>query len=436
MKSRISELTVFLAAALLAASVSAAPTAAEVEARKRAQALEHLAKKNDTAVNALRRKVEDTWNWHNAKKAKDFAEVTSNVNEIVRLVTLKEGAARAMTVADAKLLLARAYARPVNLRLLEQAKKSYADAIAAAPEADKAKVRAELADYLADAGQAPKPPAAAKAKPPVSDQKALREWYANQTADRPSWSRGAFDALAPEECLDYKLKACDDAMAELSDPAARAWFRDRKASLLVGACKWSEAEAIYLEKLAEIKDPLSTSRMSAYCVLADFYARRAARYYEKPDRALSMKSISFWEEALRIDPKNTGNMRPIVTQAFLLEDWDLAKKWLDKMVAARGGKTDEFIAACYGDVAYYAGDYAAAVEWYEKHPKLVDPPQRVRIPNVHQRHTGALFALGRYEDCLKSIDKCPNFWSFKDTNAYYRRVLKAKIEAQKAASGK
>ena len=39
---------------------------------------------------------------------------------------------------------------------------------------------------------------------------------------------------------------------------------------------------------------------------------------------------------------------------------------------------------------------------------------------------------GRYEECLKALDGCPNFMSFKDANKLYRRILKEKIAAKAA----
>ncbi len=416
---------------IVALAAVAAVAAPDKDAQKKEQELKRLTQQNNQKVQQLQRAVSGTFN--ETRKPKDFVAIASNVNEIVKLASLKEGAANCTTPAKAKLLLAQAYAKPVNLRYLEQAKKLYAEALAAAAEDDKAKIQSELDAYLVSAGQKEAPEAsAAEPKPPATDPKALRAWYERRTGQRYWWehSRGV-DVLAPEEGLDFKLKACDEAMAAFTDPGVRAWFRDRKASILLSMCKWREVEAIYLEELAGIKDPLSRARCNMYDKLAKLYVARAARYYEMPNRELTMKAVWYWEEAVRVEPKNTGWMRPIVERAFMLDDWELAKTWLDKMVAARDGKPDEFIAACYGDVAYHAGDYAKAVEWYETFKNLPETPQRVRIPNVHQRHTGALFALGRYEDCLKSLEKCPNFWSFKDTNAYYKRILKAKIEAQK-----
>ena len=108
--------------ATLASTTVAAPSAADQEAKKRAQAIAQLVKKNNQTVATLRRSVESTWNWHNAKKAKDFGMVSSNVTEILRLISLKEGAADCMTRGDVLTLKAKAYAEPLNLRLYAEAK--------------------------------------------------------------------------------------------------------------------------------------------------------------------------------------------------------------------------------------------------------------------------------------------------------------------------
>lgn len=450
-------------AVTLASTAVAAPTAAEQEAKKRAQAIAQLVKKNNQAVAALRRPIESTWNWNNAKKAKDFGMISSNVTEILRLVSLKEGAADCMTRGDVLALKAKAYAEPLNLRLYAETKAAYEEAAKAQEDADrKAKVAFAAAKYLFLAGQEPveaceKAMVAAYNTPGLKpetklallkegvpgldyhtegrkvaeaskDQKVLNAYYQREVSG-PSWNdRKPRDPLDPAYCADGMFKTCDEAIAKL-EPKYRDWFENRKLDLLREMSRWDEVEKVLTGRLAAITNATDRRRVQVYGQLAELYVAKSARYYQKPDEALTRKAIGFWEEGLKLDPQNGGFFRKIVERAMLIDDWKLAEAKLDALTKImKDQKPDAWMTAVYGDIAYYRGDYEKAVEWYKTFDKFPDAPTVVRIPNSHQRFAGALYATGRYEECLKAIDQCPNFWSFKDTNNQYRKILKAKIE--------
>ena len=450
-------------AVTLASTAVAAPTAAEQEAKKRAQEIAQLVKKNNQAVAALKRPIESTWNWNNAKKAKDFGMISSNVTEMLRLVALKEGAADCMTRGDVLALKAKAYAEPLNLRLYAEAKAAYEEAAKAQEDADrKAKVAFEAAKYLFLAGQEPveaceKAMVAAYNTPGLKpetklamlkegvpgldyhtegrkvaeaskDQKVLNAYYQREVSG-PSWDdRKPRDPLDPAYCADGMFKTCDEAIAKL-EPKYRDWFENRKLDLLREMSRWDEVEKVLTGRLAAITNATDRWRVPVYGQLAELYVAKSARYYQKPDEALTRKAIGFWEEGLKLDPQNGGFFRKIVERAMLIDDWKLAEAKLDALTKImKDQKPDVWMAAVYGDIAYYRGDYEKAVEWYKTFDKFPDGPTLVRIPNSHQRFAGALYATGRYEECLKAIDQCPNFWSFKDTNNQYRKILKAKIE--------
>jgi len=98
------------------------------------------------------------------------------------------------------------------------------------------------------------------------------------------------------------------------------------------------------------------------------------------------------------------------------------------MLRLTKGKPDAWLGVRIADAYFETGDYQAAVSWYEKYPNFKPCDG---FPNSYQRYAGALYALGRYEDCLKIVDKLPSVGTFKDTNAYYRHVLEEKIAAAK-----
>jgi len=258
----------------------------------------------------------------------------------------------------------------------------------------------------------------------------MRRWYLKEA--NGSLQRRDDDPLDPRNGAEYKLKACDEAIAKF-EPKYHGEFLACKVRLLKATSRWDDAEKVLMGRLFAITNALDGRRIHVYCDLASLYAERAERYYMKPDRTLALKAIGFWESAFRLSPNNGDILAKIVNEAIALEDLDLAEKTLDRMTAVRRDrKPDSWMAAVYGDIAYMRGDYEKAVAWYKTHPNFPDVRWQVCIPNSHQRFVGALYATGRYEESLKAIDGCPNFMSFKDANKLHRRILKEKIEAQKA----
>lgn len=441
--------------ALAALAAPAAPNATALAVRA-----------NNQALAALRRSVESACGRAWTRKAKDFAVVSSNITEMVRLVTLKEGAADAMTYGDVLALKARAYADPINLRFYDEAKAAYDAAVAAQEDADRqARVAYARARYLFLCGQEPVEPcrkamADAYRTPGLSpatrldllkegvpglsfrvegravaeasgDPAVLRAWYVTETT--PNRGRDA-DPLDPVNCADRRLALCEEALAKLPS-AYRAEFANRKLAALRDLSRWDEAEQLLLARLAALTNAPAARRAAVCGELADLCVARADRYYQKPDESLTRRAIGFWEEGLAIDPKNAGFCRKIVERAMLIDDYAAASEKLDALTALmRDGKPDAWICAVRGDIAYFREDYETAVKWYQAFPKFPDAPAVVRIPNSHQRFVGALFATGRYEACLKALDQCPNWWSFKDANAHFRRILEAKLAERKPAA--
>lgn len=261
------------------------------------------------------------------------------------------------------------------------------------------------------------------------DETLLNAWYLEVTRFEVRLDRRA-DPLDPANCDDWRLRKCDEAIARLG-PRFREQFKLRKAQFLRRMSRWDEAESLYRTELDAITNTASRVRAKWYGLLAELCVDRSARYYLPPDAAWTAKAVGFWREALKVDPKNAQPLRRIVERAMFVEDYALAEKALGEMTGLmRDGKPDAWMTAVYGDIAYFRGDYEQAVKWYSTYPKFPDAPARIRIPNSHQRFVGALHATGRYEECLKAIDSCPNFWSFRDVNENYRRILREKIRAR------
>ena len=240
----------------------------------------------------------------------------------------------------------------------------------------------------------------------------LREEYDAVTVPTKASTRyGGYDELAEENTLEYRLAKCDEAAAKSSDEATRNLFRGRKVTILAALRRYDEAMALAQE--------LKNEELQASVCRA-----RAARYYAPPDEKWTREAIAHGLKA--VEGKETGrNLRPVAEDFIALKDH---KGLVETMVRLTKGKPDAWLGVWIGDAYYEMGDWQSAVGWYEKYPNF-KPCEG--FPNSYQRYAGALYALGRYEECLKIVDKLPTVGTFKDTNAYYRHILAAKIAERK-----
>jgi len=230
------------------------------------------------------------------------------------------------------------------------------------------------------------------------------------TPTKASTRYGGYDELAEENTSEYRLAKCEEAIAKSPDDATRSFFRSRKVSLLVALRRYDEA-------MAFAKEMKSESLQATVC------RARAARYYAPPDEKWTREAIAHELKAIE-GREDNRNLRPVASDLIALQDY----KGLLALQDLLKGKPDAWLGVRFGDACYETGDYPAAVSWYEKYPNF-KPGEG--FPNSYQRYAGALYALGRYEDCLKIVDKLPTVGTFKDTNAYYRHILAEKIAAQK-----
>ena len=165
--------------------------------------------------------------------------------------------------------------------------------------------------------------------------------------------------------------------------------------------------------------------------LASFYRETAKRYYGEPDAATLHKALAACE--IVIEARSHFDPRPVAFRnaaqtAFELKDYAKAKHYLDELVACQEkrspGKPDAEAAALLGDYWYYMGDYEEAVKAYSSVPSLNVRPA---AENSWNRYARALYATGRYEECLAVIPKLAKWCSLADRNALYERILREKI---------
>ena len=165
--------------------------------------------------------------------------------------------------------------------------------------------------------------------------------------------------------------------------------------------------------------------------LAAFYRETAKRYYGDPDAATLRKALAACE--IVIEARSHFDPRPVAFRqaaevAFALKDYAKAKHYVDELIACQEkrspGKPDAEAAALLGDYWYYMGDYEAAVKAYSSVPALNVRPA---AENSWNRYARALYATGRYEECLAIIPKLAKWCSLADRNKLYERILREKI---------
>lgn len=249
----------------------------------------------------------------------------------------------------------------------------------------------------------------------AAEKKAVAELHAEYDGvtvpTKASTRYGGYEELAEENTSEYRLAKCEEAIAKSPDDATRSFFRSRKVSLLVALRRYDEA-------LAFAKENESESLQATVC------RARAVRYYAPPNEKWMREAIAHYAKSIE-GRENGRNLRPLAEDYIALKDY---KGLIETMLRLTKGKPDAWLGVRIADAYFETGDYETAVSWYEKYPNF-KPCEG--FPNSYQRYAGALYALARYEDCLKIVDKLPSVGTFKDTNAYYRHVLEEKIAASK-----
>lgn len=414
-------------------------------------------------------------------KEKNLPLLTSNITTMVTLV--RAGKFTATTEYDLRRLYAETLAFPMDLRYYKETVAGYDEAIRLAPN-DKqrsdmiiGKARYELQaaqidpaeptkvlenlyqsytdkEKLAQIGKFPGHSydgPEGKALAEKVGEEALKNWYLRQARLDRSHPLNPNDPLDFRNSFDYKFAMCDEGMAKF--PKWKEEFRSAKCTLWLDMNDFAPVEKVYRERLANAPADNPLARFDALYSLGELYATRAERFYAAPDEKLSRTALGFWDEAMKILEGKDGKkvlhggkgwlfhgdvshdtepkfFMSAVRQAILIRDYKLASEWLDRYVKFKGEEMekDPWVCGCRGDLAYYAGNWAEAVKWYETPEKrFKDGPTLVKYPNSHQRYAGALNALGEYAKCLEALKKCPKFGSYRTIHASDAKVLEAKI---------
>ena len=159
-------------------------------------------------------------------------------------------------------------------------------------------------------------------------------------------------------------------------------------------------------------------------------AQRLIDFYRALRKALASGEAAL-VEMRKFDERPNGYIAPVAV-AFELKDYAKVDELLAAYKACFEKRKLKFPDLMYaqwaGDLAYYRGDYAKAVEHYSSVKEL---PRPQSAESHYNRYVGALYALGRYDEALKLVPKLIAWCSLADRNTLYKRILKAKAEAQK-----
>ena len=157
--------------------------------------------------------------------------------------------------------------------------------------------------------------------------------------------------------------------------------------------------------------------------LGEHYLAMAKRYYAAPDAGVMKKAVAAMREAYEIRPDSYRReyVKALVEAKEHQAIVDLLAPTFDPQ------KPDPWTAPQLGDAYYYLGEWEKAVDVYAAFGDKLNPGERMP-PNRLDRRVNALYALGRYEECLKAVDKLSDWLVWKDRKAAYRQKLKKLIK--------
>ena len=449
-------MTKTVAAAMILA-VYAASALTPDEAKK-------LTQENEGRAQALMRQIANTCSRETPRSAptrigtaKNFDELRKAADELDGLVALKEGAPANCTAATSRHLLARAYSEPLNLRFTKEARAEFKKALALAktPE-EKARIGYDYAAFEYAAAEDDRPEAWEKAMvdayltpdlPPAvkldllalgvpgkdfekdgweavkGGEVRLRARYFSRLLWHTNWQTPSY-ALDRTNTPEYWLEVCDRAIADLGKRDGADFVARRREYLrLLG-----RGDEVERALVAETLTVTNQARLSdVYYALARHYEAMAKRYYANPDADVMRKALQAMRSAYELRPD--GYRREYANLLLAAKDY----RGVVELVGPRFDpqKPDPWNYGTLGDAYYYLGEWEKAVAVYdslgEKMPQLERNP-----PNRWDRKANALYVLGRYEECLKTVDKLSDWLVWKDRKAAYRLRLKKLIEAQKA----
>lgn len=218
----------------------------------------------------------------------------------------------------------------------------------------------------------------------------------------------------------------------LADPlvADKIPLHYRRAWILGKLERFAEAEQVYLSQTVNTN---LAERADAFVNYARFLEGRAVRYYTPSWQPYLNQAVAAYRQAILVGvqprtPGNWGYREQAAECAMNARDYSAAREFLNGIVAAGKGRTNDFVRVRLGRIAWAEKDYEGVVAFYPP----VDSPLNIKeqYPVADRACVvKALKLLGREEEELKALealkDKADRNWKSYYTFAYER--LKAKL---------
>ncbi len=244
-----------------------------------------------------------------------------------------------------------------------------------------------------------------------------------------SWNNGEDEAFCTENVYMWADRADrDPALADLRAkgrvPSAQ-WRHAADEALAkydqVEARLKAAVEAVPVDKLREKCGPAMA--------LAQFYEKRADRWYGDEDPATLRKAYGLWELA-EVCGGGTRARFAMADIAMKLKEPKNARKWLQKEIdASKDKKPSADVERRMGDVSYAEKDWKKAAEWYDAYAVHSKTNGDWRL--IH-KFAGAFHAAG---DDAKALDFL-KVARGRCGNGYEQPHLDAEINVFKAKLGK
>lgn len=273
----------------------------------------------------------------------------------------------------------------------------------------------------------------------VENEPKLQWTYFNRVFDLTRYG-GAF-GVEEKDSSEHRLAVAEKAMKYLKGQEL-ALAKNAYAETLGRLERYDEQEKALRDRLGEAVKADTREAAYAYGALGGFYRMRAQRYYDDPDEALLRRALDCYENEIKVTLRYDCRVhfwQNVIGTAFELKDYDAVERHLKecvaRMTARNKGKfgPDATVETWAGDLCYFRGDYEGAVKHYSSVPNLATRPVwNENGRSSWDRYAESLYALGRYEECLKVVPKLCSWCSLADRNNLYKRVLQEKVAAQKA----
>ena len=238
-------------------------------------------------------------------------------------------------------------------------------------------------------------------------------WYAKNS------TRKLEDRYSKES----KVEICDRA---IKDPAVRNknFFLEKEANILLEMRRPEQAEQLLLENIATTN---AAVQYEIGLMLGNLYVKMADRYYDVPYKPILEKAITAYTIAKLANPKRSRPSMKIAEAALQMNEFDRAIVACKDYIRLELRGTNRWASAHLGDAYYGIHDWENAALCYKEQKQYLFLPSLLK-------YCQSLYALGRYEETLENLKLYEKKgWSpQKDEARFLMKKVKEKIRETSA----